>query len=227
MITVTLSEPFKATYPGAAIGILAMRHVANPAHHAALDARKRELEAQLRARFSGADRAALKALPTLQAYTAYYKRFKKSYHVQLQLESVVFKDKPIASVSALVETMFMAELKNWLLTAVHDLSLVQMPVMVSVADGSERYTCLDGREETLKPGDMAIADAQGILSSIVYGPDQRTQVTADTTQVLYTVYAPPGIEEQAVTAHLQDIQATVLLVAPQAETELLHVYGAG
>jgi DNA/RNA-binding domain of Phe-tRNA-synthetase-like protein len=202
-----------------------MRHVVNPESHSAIDKRKQELETQLRARFSGYDRAALKALPTIQAYNAYYKRFKKSYHVQLQLESVALKGKSIPRVAALVEAMFVAELKNLLLTAGHDLEAVQMPVGLDVAEGTERYIRLNGQEQQLKTGDMMIADAQGVISSVIYGPDRRTQITSETGQVLFTVYAPPGIEKQAVRDHLQDIQANVLLVAPQAQVELLEVYG--
>jgi DNA/RNA-binding domain of Phe-tRNA-synthetase-like protein len=202
-----------------------MRHVVNPERHPALDKRKQELETQLRARFSGHDRAALKALPTIQAYNNYYKRFKKSYHVQLQLESVALKGKSIPRVAALVEAMFAAELKNLLLTAGHDLEAVQMPVRLDVARGTERYICLNGQEQQLKAGDMMIADAQGVISSVIYGPDRRTQITSETRQVLFTVYAPPGIGEQAVYDHLQDIQANVLLFAPEAHVELLEVYG--
>jgi len=202
-----------------------MRKVVNPEGHAALDKRKEELEGQLRARFSDYDRAALKALPTLQAYNDYYKRYKKTYHVQLQLESVVFKGKSLPRVAALVEAMFMAELKNLLLTAGHDLGVVQMPVKLDVAEGSERYIRLNGQEQELKPGDMMIADGQGIISCVLYGPDRRTRITPETRQVLFTVYAPPGIGEQAVYDHLQDIQAHVLLVAPEADVELLKVYG--
>jgi hypothetical protein len=44
---------------------------------------------------------------------------------------------------------------------------------------------------------------------------------------LFAVYAPPGIGEQAVYQHLQDIQANVMLVAPEAEVESLTVYGTG
>ena len=125
-----VSEAWKTAYPGAAVGVLAMRNVINPEHHVALDKRKEELENQLRSRFSDYDRAALKDLPTIQAYNTYYKRFKKTYHVQHQLESVVFKGKPIPRVAALVEAMFVAELKNLLLTAGHDLDAVQMPVQL-------------------------------------------------------------------------------------------------
>ena len=97
-----VSEIWKSTYPGAAVGILAMRGVSNPDRHSALDERKEELEHQLRSKYSGYDRVALKALPTIQAYNNYYKLFKKTYHVQLQLESVVFNDKTITQFSALV-----------------------------------------------------------------------------------------------------------------------------
>lgn len=237
-IIVTVSDAWKAAYPGAAIGVLAMRNVANPAQHRELDLRKEMLEARLRARFAGYDRARLKALPTIQAYNAYYKRFKKTYHVLLQLESVVFQNKPIPRVAALVEAMFMAELENLFLTAGHDLDLVQMPLKVDVAAGSERFVQMNGQEQTLKAGDMFIADAEGILSSIVYGADQRTCMTAKTQQALFTVYVPAvqytaavddaevGIGERAVYKHLRDIQENVALIAPQAEVVLLNVYSS-
>ena len=86
-----------------------------------LDGDRTTLQAELRAKFAGKDRAAITALETIRAYAAYYKHFDKTYHVQLQLESIVFKGKAIPSVAALVETMFMAEVKNMLLTAGHDL----------------------------------------------------------------------------------------------------------
>lgn len=219
------SEAWRTAYPGASIGLLAMHDVANPEEHPGLDERKQALENDLRSQYAGYDRARFKALPTMQAYNAYYRRFKKSYHVQLQLESIVLRDKSIPRVAALVESMFMAELKNGLLTAGHDLERVRAPVRVDVAGESEQYTRLNGQDQTLKAGDMMIADAEGILSSIIYGPDRRTRINPQTRRVLFTVYAPPGIEQEAVTRHLGDIRDHVLLFAPQAELVLLQVYG--
>ena len=223
----TVSEAWKSTYPGAAVGVLVMYDVANPRRHAALDECKRELENQLRSRFASYDRVALKAHPTLHAYHAYYKRFKKTYHVLIQLKSIVFKGKSLPHAAALVEAMFMAELKNLLLTAGHDLNAIQMPVGIDVATGSEHYTRINGQEQTLKPGDMMIADDQGVISCILYGPDFRTRITPETRQVLFTVYAPPGIKGQAVYDHLKDIRANVTLVAPEAKVTMLKVYDAG
>ena len=202
-----------------------MMDVANPAHHPLLEQQKFELEAELRTRFVGQDRAALADHPVLQAYSEYYKRFKKTYHVQLQLESIVMKGKSIPSVASLVEAMFMAEIKNLLLTAGHDLDVLQLPLTLNVSQGTESYTLMRGEEQILKPGDMFISDKLGIVSDIVYGPDQRTQINADTRNVVFTVYAPAGIDKQAVTQHLQDIRDYVLVIAPRSQVELMKVYG--
>lgn len=222
----TISKTWKETYPGAAVGILALRNVANPKRHPELEARKAALEERLRAQFTGQTKADLKALPTVQAYTAYYKRFKKTYHLLLQLESVALKGQPIPRVAALVEAMFMAELDDLLLTAGHDLAKIQMPVTLDVAGGNERFVNIAGQENVLKPGDMFIADAQGVLSSIVYGSDRRTMIAPDTTQIFFSTYAPAGVGAEAVRQHLQHIQENVALFAPQAETVALEVYTA-
>jgi len=223
----TLSQTWQTTYPRASQGLLIMREVANPETHAELERRKAELEADLRARFTGYDRAALNALPVIRAYNDYYGRFKKSYHVQLQLESVVVKGKSLPRVAALVECMFMAELKNQMLTAGHDLDALRGPLRLDVARGDESYILLNGKGETLKAGDIFMADAEGVTSSILYGPDQRTRITPTTRNALFTVYAPPGIDPAAMQAHLEDIQANVWVLAPGATTELLAVYTAG
>jgi DNA/RNA-binding domain of Phe-tRNA-synthetase-like protein len=160
----------------------------------------------------------------LQAYAEYYRRFKKTYHIQLQLESIVLKGKSIPAVAGLVEAMFMAEMQNMLLTAGHDLDVLQLPLTLDVATGSEPYTLLRGEEQTLKAGDMMISDRGGVISSIIYGPDRRTQITPDTQNVVFTVYAPPGIEEHLVVKHLEHIRDYVFIFAPQAAVELLQVY---
>lgn len=220
----TVTERWRSMYPNASIGLLVMHDVANPARHAELQAHKVRLEAALREQFAGYDRAALKKHSPLREYHAYYKRFKKSYHVQLQLESLLFKGKSIPNVAALVEVMFMAELKSQLLTAVHDLDQVQGPIRVDVSLGEERFIRMNGRQQQLKRNDMYIADGEGILSSIIYGADRRTSITSATQNVLFTTYAPNGIEEPAVRQHLHQMRDYAWLIAPEAKVALLEVY---
>ncbi len=225
MLAVT--DAWKAAYPGAHVGVLVRRNVVNPAEHAGLDERKLALEDELRARWGGGDRAAIRFLPIIDAYTQYYKRFKKTYHVQLQLESVALKGRPIPRVAALVESMFMAELKNLLLTAGHDLDAVEGPVTLDVGDGTQRYELMSGSEQQTAEGEMTISDSHGVISSIIYGPDRRTRIGPGTRSTLFTVYAPEGVGVQAVREHLEGIRDNVLLVARDGQTELLEVVGAG
>jgi DNA/RNA-binding domain of Phe-tRNA-synthetase-like protein len=120
--------------------------------------------------------------------------------------------------------MFMAEMQDLLLTAGHDLDALHLPLTLDVAKGTERYTLLRGDEQVLKAGDMMISDQDGVISSILYGPDRRTQLTPNTRNVIFTAYAPQGIDKQSVAGHLQGIKENVMVFAPQAQVELLNVY---
>lgn len=217
------TDRWAAAYPGAHIGVLAMREAAAPEASPELDARKQDLERTLRSNFQALSRDELKSHPVLRAYAAHYKRFDKTYHVQLQLESVVFKGKTIPRVASLVEAMFMAELKNLLLTAGHDRDSVRGDVCVDIAQGSEEYLTIGGEQRSLKAGDMVIRDEEGVLSSIVYGPASRARITPTTGRLLFTVYSPAGIEVDLLQGHLADIRDNVLVVAPRAEVEWLQV----
>lgn len=222
----TVSDAWKTTYPGASAGVLLMTGLANPAEHPDLDREKASLEEALRAEFDGMDRGRIRTLPPFDAYNAYFSRFGKTYHVQLQVESIAFKGRTIPRVATLVEAMFMAELKNRLLTAGHDADALQGAVRLDAARGSESYTMMNGQQQTLKVGDMYMADAEGVISSVVYGPDGRTRITPNTSRALFAVYAPPGVSADSVRWHLEDISRTIRLVVPAAEVASLDVHTA-
>jgi DNA/RNA-binding domain of Phe-tRNA-synthetase-like protein len=225
MLIFQVSDVWSKTYPDSHAGVLVVRDAQNPARHALLEKRREALEEELRARYSGQDRTSLLNNPVLQAYDAYYRRFKKTYHVQLQLESIIFKGKSIPSVAALVEAMFMAELDHLLLTAGHDLDNLRTPLTLEVATGAEHYTLLRGELQAPKAGDMMILDNEGIISSIIYGPDQRTQITEKTRNAFFTVYGPAGIRAEDITLQLEEILDNVRVIAPEARVEMLQVFG--
>jgi DNA/RNA-binding domain of Phe-tRNA-synthetase-like protein len=219
-----LTDPWRAAYPGALAGMPAMAGVVYPPVLAALEARKQALEQRVRTTWAGRDRQALAQTPPLPAYAAYYKAFKKTYRVQGQLESIAFKGRSLPSVAALVEAMFMAELVSLVLTAGHDLDQLTLPVTVGLATGAETYTVLRGTEQALKAGDMLMADQAGVISSILYDPDQRTAITADTRRVLFTCYAPDGVGAERVRQHLGLIRDLVHGITPVAVVIELAVY---
>lgn len=222
---INLGERWHEIYPHAGAGILAITRLVNPKSDIAMEQIKRKLEADFRQRFSGSGKAAIRALPVMQAYSAYYKSYGKTYHVQLQTESVALQGRSLPSVSSLVDTMFMAELRNGLLTAGHDLDAVREPIIIDIARGSEIYTMMNRREQTLKAGDMCMTDAEGVISCVLNGPDARTQITSATTSAMFVVYAPEGISRQDVLRHLIEIQEGTKRFSPDVQTTLLDTFG--
>ena len=192
-----------------AIGLLAMEAAPGAEAQRLKDAARR-LEGELRARYGAMAREELKALAPFPAYAAYYRAFGHSYHVLPQLESVA-RGKPIPDAPPPVVAMFMAELKNGVLTAGHDLDAVRPPLGCRSATGEETYAALNGSAARCAAGDWLIEDREGVLSSILKGPDRRTAITRETRRVLYAAYAPEGVAEEALSDHLDDIEAAVRL----------------
>ena len=218
------SEEWKARYPDACFGVLIMEGVDNTGKCPALEERKDALEQSLRTLYAGKSRKEIGAEHPFAAYGRYYKTFGKNYHVLFQVESVALKEKPIFSPSPLVAVMFMAELKNGLLTAGHDLDRTEPPFLLDVAKGGETFTSLGGTQRTLLPEDMYFSDRNGILSSIIYGPDDSSAITAATSRALFTVYGTPSISAGEVRAHLEEIEELVHILNPEAtRKELLFL----
>ena len=138
------------------------------------------------------ERQELRALPPLPSYAAYYKRWGQRYHVGMQFESVAQKGKPLPRVAALVEAMFIAELRNRLLTAGHDLDRLALPCTSAPARASRSPP--QRRGDSVKDGDMFIADADGhVLSAVITGPSDFARIGPETTSALFYLYAPPGV----------------------------------
>ncbi len=205
------------------VGILVMDNVQNLSSEDRLRVVRQELEDTIRTKYAGVTRNELKSIHPMDTYVAYYKKFGYTYHVLLQLESVI-NGKSIPSGAPLVEAMFMAELKNMVLTAAHDLEKIDLPMSLRISTGEESFTTLSGRSVITVPDDMMIVDQKDVLSSILRGPDSRTAITAQTTGVVYTAYAPFGVEESLVYEHLSDMEAYVRSTSKSPTTRLKQVF---
>lgn len=142
------------------------------------------------------------------------------------MESIIFKGKTVPCVAALVEAMFMAELKNGLLTAGLDVDKLKVPLKIDIAKSDERYIGIGGKEQVTKVHDMMIQDGQGIISSILCGPDNRTRITENTKTCMFVVYAPAGIKKYLIEEHFNEIIANIRLFAPNIVVESCEIYQA-
>ncbi len=223
---IRVSDGWKNAYPGAHIGLLLVNNVDNSRRPTALDEHKMAVTSRLRARFASYGRSELQELDVLKAYKNYYKKFNKTYHVQLQLESILLKGKSLPHVNPLVDANFAAEMESMLLTAGHDAELLVQPVKIDVSTGAEAFVQMNGEKKTLKVNDMMMVDAEGVVCTVIYGQDARTPISPKTSRALFVTYVPPGIEAEAVNQHIEMIKSNVLLFAPEAMIEYQAVHSA-
>ena len=216
MREITATQEWHLAYPRSCIGLLEIAGVQNHLPSAGLEQRKRRIEAELRQRYQGFARQDFLSLPVISAYWRYYKRFDKTYHVLLQLESLVLKNKDLPLVSPLVDANFMAELETLVLTAGHDLEKLHGPLLMDVSSTSDQLTRMGGRPKQLPAGDMIMRDARGVACSILYGQDDNSPISPETTHALYVSYAPAEVPVDSVHQQLDRILEYVHLFSPAA-----------
>lgn len=220
----TLSEDLKRLYPDAKFGVLIIKDVKNPLSNLEFNKTKLSVKEELLSRYKNYNRKEFTKSEPACFYTNYYKKFKKTYPVQLQLESVILKANPLPSTAALVEAMFISELKNLLLTAGHDLDKIEFPIKLDLAQGNENFIGISESEQYLTKNDMMLSDRKGIISSILNGPDYRTRITKDTENVMFFVYTPGGIDDSIIRNHLYDIKSYVSIFSPHSKNDLLEIF---
>ena len=220
MLLISATDEWRAAHPGAIIGLLELSRVTNTGISSQLNNRKREVEAQLRERCQNFTRKDFLALPVMAAYQQYYKRFKKTYHVQLQVESIVLKGKNLPDVSLPWSTLISS--RKWK----HGSSLPGM--MLPGCSRQSRWMYrgegdqivqLNGAAKAIRASDMVMRDANGVSCSILYGQDNRSPISTETSHVLYVAYAPPGVSAEIVDAQLLKIEAYIRLFSPDAIVE--------
>jgi DNA/RNA-binding domain of Phe-tRNA-synthetase-like protein len=219
MLAIVATDAWRDAHPGAAIGLLELAGADGARSSPALQQRKRETEAQLRERYQGFARRDFLALPVMSAYEQYYKRFHKTYHVLLQLESIVLKGKNLPDVSPLVDANFTAEVETLVLTAGHDVAKLYGAISMDVSREGDAMTLMSGAPKVIYAGDMIMRDAEGICCSIIYGQDNRSSISMETSRALYVAYAPAGVPRELVDAHLRKIEENVRLFSPAVVVE--------
>src|SRR2546427_12639000 len=154
MLAISATDEWRAAHPGATIGLLELSGVENTRPSSRVNERKREIETDLRERYKGFTRQDFLALPVMAEYDRYYRRFNKTYHVQLQLESIVLKGKQLPDVSPAVDANFMAEVETLILTAGHDSQKLRGPIVIDVSREGDQMRQKNSASSATRSGDM-------------------------------------------------------------------------
>ena len=226
MVNISATDDWRIAHPGASLGLLEIAGVDNTAPSAVLERRKREIETCLRERWQGLTRQDFQSLPIITDYVRYYRGFDKTYHVLLQVESLVLKGRNLPNVNPLVDANFMAEMETLVLTAGHDAARLIQPVLMDVSRAGDQITQMDGTCKAIRAGDMVMRDAGGVSCAILYGQDNRSPITSETTHALYVAYAPAGVPGEAVEAQLRMIAGYVQQFSPPSVVQRLELISA-
>lgn len=149
----------------------------------------------------------------VKPYVRYYKKFKKTYHVLPQLESIL-NGKDFPDAIPLVQALFMTELKTSLLIAGHDLKKCHLPLTIQMSKGGETYSGAGNRSIVLKPKDICLKDQKNYILSIIYGQDDTTRITKGTTDVLFLIDGVPGLDKLHIERGLETLLEYVRMFAP-------------
>ena len=223
MLKITATDEWKGAHPRAQISLLEISGVDNSQPAPALDQEKRATEARLREKYASFSRDDFLALPVMQAYYRYYRKFGYTYHVLLQLESVVLKGKSLPNVSPLVDANFAAELETLILTAGHDVAQLETPILIDVARAGDEITQMGGNRKDVPVGDMLMRAGQGVACTILRGQDNRSPISKSTTHVLYVSYVPVGVTKEQVRTQLDLMEKYVWSFAPDCKVEQLEI----
>ncbi|MFX0207942.1 MAG: hypothetical protein ACFFDT_18295, partial [Candidatus Hodarchaeota archaeon] len=128
---IILTPDLKKVYPESMFGNLIVKEVPNRKEHEALETRKRELERRIQE-----DKGEIKEFKMIRYYNSYFKTWKKTYTYPIEYQIyTIRKGRQLPQVSVLVDSMFIAELNNMILTSGHDLDTIQGDLAFDIARG--------------------------------------------------------------------------------------------
>lgn len=218
----TIDDSVRVLNPEAKMGILAVKDISHS--NFMTEGEVAEFHNYLCRKYAHLERKELKELYPISAYIAYYKKFGSNYHLLAQLESTIKGKKTATFTSGMLQAMFLSEMDDMLLTAGHDLAKLHLPLQLKIATGAEIYQSISGKEVSAVEGDLMLTDANGPISSILKGPDFESRITSSTTEVLFSVYAPPGIVAGYIEDSLLKLEKRIMELSTSSRTELLQVF---
>ncbi len=195
----SINQNLKSAYPDLKVSIFKAKTKSKLELNQDLITKKGELENMIRENYKDTER-----LDRIIKYNAFYNKFSSRVPMEFQIKSVI-GNKEIPLVSPVVTCMFMAELKNIILTAGHDMDKLGEKIEVSCSDGTEEYVKINCKQQKLKKGDIFASDNNGIISSVFYGPDLRTKITDGTKKFMFMCYCPFNVSDNDIRDHMQDI----------------------
>jgi DNA/RNA-binding domain of Phe-tRNA-synthetase-like protein len=152
-------------------------------------------------------------------YFRYFRKFKKTYPIMMQVESFLLKGRPFPEERYVNAVAFLTELKTRVLAGTHDADRVEGDIVFYTETEKVPFPSIHGSEGHSYPGDVTGRDDGGVIISMIAGADSRTCLQDDSSHVLYLIFGSPGMKAEAIGEYLDQLEEYVKVLAPAAEIE--------
>ena len=152
------------------------------------------------------------------SYYRFFKKFKKTYPVLLQYESIIFKNREFPKNNPIIEIPFLLELTTLVLSGTHDVTKIEGPVNLCLSHNKTSFEGMRGEAHTY-PGDLFAMDNRGIIFSEIAGSDARTCASKDSTHVIYPIFGVPDINKDIIANAISKLISYINVLCPDAKIE--------
>ena len=176
---------------------------------------ERELAA-LRDKYAGYDR---KAVFGGNPYFRFFRKFKKTYPVMQQFETVMFKGRPFPEEDPVTAVPFLLELTTFVLSGTHDIDRLDGALTIFTPDAKLPFDGMRGDSTHTYPNDICGRDDTGIIFSMIAGADARTCAREESRHVFYPVFGVSGQEPDALRSAQTRMAEYAKLLAKNAQID--------
>jgi DNA/RNA-binding domain of Phe-tRNA-synthetase-like protein len=189
----TVSEAYKARYPGVGFGLTLITGCKPVTDQQAYDHYKRKLLRKMRKRETLAE-----ITVRINTYDRFFQSFGFECPLPKHLKRTVNSGFP--QYNLMVDAHFMAEMCAGILVAVTDYDRFDGKLTLDVAKAGEISKGMGQRDFVTKEGEIVLRDEKDIVCILCQGADDKTRVKEETRNVFFYAYAVPGIDS----GHLKD-----------------------
>ena len=154
------------------------------------------------------------------AFFRYFRKFKKTYPVMMQVESFLLKGRPFPEGRFVNAVAFLTELKTRGLIGTHDGDRVQGTIVYYQESAETPFPSIHGGEAHSYVGDVTGRDDGGVIISMIAGADDRTCLNEQSRHALYFAFGTPGMAPEVLQGYLEQLSAYAKTLAPTATMEL-------
>jgi DNA/RNA-binding domain of Phe-tRNA-synthetase-like protein len=147
--------------------------------------------ASAKARFeSAAEDTFQPALRRINLFETYFAE--NGVRCPLGEQFAAIRKKGLPTTGVLIQTLLFAEMSTGLLMGAQNAAAIKGDLVYDLAAAGESFKGMRS-EVSCRENEIVVRDGDGIIASLLQGPDHRTRLLKDSVDLVFLVFSVPGI----------------------------------